>query len=118
MLQTGNRFAVSRRAGRSVNQRIDRQAREGDSATGTDIGVDIAQRAGETAQMEQGKNGSLKVTFQTSSSYLLLTNNVTVPRILCTGSASANSFNNENALQLYFREHGVYGTVVHLYPYP
>ncbi|NLD99041.1 MAG: hypothetical protein GX640_04140 [Fibrobacter sp.] len=105
-------FAVSRRAGRSVNQRIDRQAREGDSATGTDIGVDIAQRAGETAQMEQGAR---ELEGDISNQQLISSIDKqcdSTGESSVQDQASANKLNNENALQLYFREHGVYGTVV------
>lgn len=104
--------AITKNLSKSINQRISRKKRKGQSPSGNDIGVDLAQRAGESAQMEHGARD-----FESDVSHEQIVSSIEKQTnskgdLSVQSQSEVNKANSENAYKLLLREHDVYGTVV------
>jgi len=104
--------AIAKNISKSFNNRISRRKRDGQSPSGVDVGVDIAQRTGEIVQMEHGaRDFEADISHeQIISSIEKQTDNV--GDLSVQTQSETNKANSENAFKLLLREHDVYGTVV------
>lgn len=104
--------AIAKNVSKSVNQRISRRKRKNQAPSGNDVGVDLAQRTGEAAQMEQGARD-----FEADVSHEQISSSIEKQTdgngdLSVQSQSEANKANSENAYKLLLREHDVYGTVV------
>lgn len=104
--------AIAKNVSKSVNQRISRRKREGQLPSGNDVGVDLAQRTGEVAQMEHGARD-----FEADVSHEQIVSSIEKQTdgngdLSVQSQSEANKANSENAFKLLLREHDVYGNVV------
>jgi hypothetical protein len=104
--------AIAKTVSKSVNQRISRRKRKGQVPSGNDVGVDLAQRTGESAQMEHGARD-----FEGDISHEQIVTSIEKQTdskgdLSVQSQSEVNKANSENAYKLLLREHDVYGTVV------